>query len=178
MLKTTYSSVLSTSLSASIASVLGNVLHPGVYTVTNCCLIRIEFREPGVDAFEATSHLTRPIIPASHVTSSTGTGLVHTAPAHGVEDWQAWRSYCTTRSPSTPLSDVPCSVDSEGKFSATLEGMIEPQSMERLKGRDVLGNGTAEVIEILKECGTLIEEVSIQHKFPYDWRTKKPVIFR
>jgi isoleucyl-tRNA synthetase len=137
-----------------------------------------ESKEPNLDAFIATEHLTRPIISASYVTSSTGTGLVHTAPAHGVEDWQAWRSHCLAQSPRVPFSDVPCAVDGDGKFSNVLQGMIDRPLVERLKGLEVLGAGTAEVIQILKECGTLLEEIKIEHKFPYDWRTKKPVIFR
>jgi isoleucyl-tRNA synthetase len=55
---------------------------------------------------------------------------------------------------------------------------LEEQVVERLKGKNVLGNGVEEVIGLLKERGTLLREVEVQHKFPYDWRTKKPVIFR
>lgn len=114
----------------------------------------------------------RPIIPASYVTSTTGTGLVHTAPAHGVEDWLAWTAHSATS------NDIPCAVDSDGKFSTVLEGMVDSVTVTRLLGKEVLGNGTGEVIDILNEGGTMLKEVEIFHKFPYDWRTKKPVIFR
>jgi len=55
---------------------------------------------------------------------------------------------------------------------------LESEVVERLKGKDVLGNGSGEVIRLLQERGTLLKEVEVTHKFPYDWRTKKPVIFR
>lgn len=121
----------------------------------------------------------RPIIPADYVTATTGTGLVHTSPAHGVEDWEAWRAYQTAdgTDPSS-LPDVVCAVDAEGKLSTELHKLVEPHIVERLLGKDILSDGTGAVIELLQENGRLIKEVEVQHKFPYDWRTKKPVIFR
>ncbi|GAA5868985.1 hypothetical protein JCM8547_003242 [Rhodosporidiobolus lusitaniae] len=126
----------------------------------------------------------RPVFPASYVTSTTGTGLVHTAPAHGVEDWEAWRSYQSSL-PSSPSSsssfsksDVLCAVDAAGRLNDVLDQLLPPPVAERLKGKDVLKDGTAEVITILEENGRLLKEVEVQHKYPYDWRTKKPVIFR
>ena len=123
----------------------------------------------------------RPIIPATYVTSTTGTGLVHTSPAHGVEDWEAFRAYQTALSPDTPLQDTLCAVDGEGRLIAEVLGQFlegEKEVVERLAGKEVLGDGTGVVIDLLKERGTLLREVEVQHKFPYDWRTKKPVIFR
>ncbi|GAA6026796.1 hypothetical protein JCM8097_005868 [Rhodosporidiobolus ruineniae] len=121
----------------------------------------------------------RPIIPASYVTSTTGTGLVHTAPAHGVEDWEAFRAYqASTLPPGQPGPDVLCAVDAEGRLNETLGKMVDEETASRLRGKEVLGEGTAETIRILEEKGRLLKEVEVTHKFPYDWRTKKPVIFR
>ncbi|GAA5970004.1 hypothetical protein JCM11641_000230 [Rhodosporidiobolus odoratus] len=123
----------------------------------------------------------RPIITASYVTSTTGTGLVHTAPAHGVEDWEAWRDYRASSSPSSPCAkaqDTLCAVDASGRLSSVLERMVAPETAQRLLGKEILGEGTAETIRILGENGKLLKEVEVKHKYPYDWRTRKPVIFR
>lgn len=119
----------------------------------------------------------RPIIPALYVTSTTGTGIVHTSPAHGVEDFEAWTSYNKVTNPAKSQT-LACTVDGEGKFSSELKGLVDDSVVDRLLGSQVLGDGPGKVIEILKESGVLLKEVKIQHKYPYDWRTKKPVIYR
>ncbi|GEM11661.1 isoleucyl-tRNA synthetase [Rhodotorula toruloides] len=133
------------------------------------------------DPLSSPSHTAkaRPIIPADYVTSTTGTGLVHTAPAHGIEDWEAWRAYHASTNPSSPAPDTLCAVDADGRLDHTLRAMgVERDVVERLAGKDVLKEGTEEVIRLLEERGRLIKEVEVQHKFPYDWRSKMPVIFR
>lgn len=130
----------------------------------------------------------RPIIPADYVTATTGTGLVHTAPAHGVEDWEAWRAYhvaqredeegASVGGPSSP-PDTLCAVDAAGQLDGTMRAMgLDEDVVQRLIGKEVLGDGTAEVIRLLEERGRLLKEVEVEHKFPYDWRTKQPVIYR
>ena len=47
-----------------------------------------------------------------------------------------------------------------------------------LAGMDVLGDGNTAVIDALEEAGALIRVEDYEHKYPYDWRTKKPTIFR
>lgn len=120
----------------------------------------------------------RPIFAAPYVTSTTGTGLVHTSPAHGVEDWEAWKAFQSRLYPSKPLGDVLCAVDGAGRFSEVLGQMVEDGVKERLIGKEVLGDGAGAVIDLLREQGKLLKEVAVAHKYPYDWRTKKPVIFR
>ncbi|KAI5475544.1 isoleucyl-trna synthetase [Pseudohyphozyma bogoriensis] len=118
----------------------------------------------------------RPIFSAPYVTSTTGTGLVHTAPAHGVEDWEAFRAYQLARNEQP--TDSLCAVDGAGKFSDVLESLVEKETAGKLVGKEVLYAGTKGVIELLTERGALLKEVRVKHKFPYDWRTKKPVIYR
>jgi isoleucyl-tRNA synthetase len=60
-------------------------------------------------------------------------------------------------------------VDEQGKFM---------ESVENFAGLDVLGNGNDAVIEALKGASAVLKEEKYQHKYPYDWRTKKPVIVR
>lgn len=120
------------------------------------------------------------------MTSTTGTGLVHTAPAHGVEDWEAWRAYSVAQrsqaegeEEALQLADTVCAVDGAGRLMPdVLSELVDEEVAARLGGKEVLGEGTGAVIELLQERGALLREVEVTHKFPYDWRTKKPVIFR
>jgi isoleucyl-tRNA synthetase len=101
-----------------------------------------------------------PLILGDHVTAESGTGLVHTAPAHGQDDFQVGQKYNL---------GMLCPVDDYGIFTA-LAG--------KFAGLSVLKEGNSAVIEALKERGYLLKEEAYVHKYPYDWRTKKPVIVR
>ncbi len=96
-----------------------------------------------------------------YITTESGTGLVHTAPGHGQEDYLTGQKY------GLPLLSP---VDDAGRFTE--------EAGPRFEGKDVLGDGNAEVITALEECGALILMEPYPHKYPYDWRTKKPTIFR
>ncbi|KAF9198520.1 hypothetical protein BGZ49_000641 [Haplosporangium sp. Z 27] len=102
-----------------------------------------------------------PFILADYVTSDSGSGLVHTAPGHGMDDYKA----------CFPLGiEAFCPVDNVGNFTA--------EAGPELEGLNVQGEGTVKVLELLTAKGTLIQEHVYVHKYPYDWRTKKPVILR
>lgn len=103
--------------------------------------------------------LTRPFIPGDHVTSNDGTGLVHTAPAHGFEDYKIGLKHGL---------DLACMVDENGKYQTECE----------LSGMEVLGNGNETVINNLRSNRSVLHEESYSHRYPYDWRSKKPVIIR
>ncbi|NWX02088.1 SYIM protein, partial [Caloenas nicobarica] len=102
-----------------------------------------------------------PLLPANHVTMAKGTGLVHTAPAHGMED------YSVASHHQLPTD---CLVD-EGGFFTEAAG---PQ----LKNKNVLEEGNEAVIQMLQAAGSLLKEEKYVHSYPYDWRTKKPMIIR
>ncbi|KAI8970947.1 tRNA synthetases class I-domain-containing protein [Pilobolus umbonatus] len=102
-----------------------------------------------------------PIIGGDHVTADSGTGLVHTAPGHGMEDYEV-----CLREGIAPFSPV----DDRGKM--TKEAGIH------LEGKDAFTEGTSTVIELLKNSANLVMEREYIHKYPYDWRTKKPVMLR
>ncbi|XP_029973118.1 isoleucine--tRNA ligase, mitochondrial isoform X2 [Salarias fasciatus] len=102
-----------------------------------------------------------PLLPANHVTMAKGTGLVHTAPAHGMDDYSVASHF--------KLS-VECMVDEDGKFTE----MAGPD----LQDLAVMTEGTDKVISMLKACGALIKEEQCVHSYPYDWRTKQPVVIR
>ncbi|KAI5121814.1 hypothetical protein M0805_009806 [Coniferiporia weirii] len=115
------------------------------------------------------------IVPSAHVTPESGTGLVHTAPAHGAEDYAVFRDLGLLRV-QDPASLV-CYVDSEGRYSKAVIDAVGEEYGERLVGLDVLVRGTSIVIEQLKEMkGVFVAEERVTHKYPYDWKTDKPII--
>ncbi|WP_110986815.1 isoleucine--tRNA ligase [Acaryochloris thomasi] len=101
-----------------------------------------------------------PLVMGDYVTTESGTGLVHTAPGHGQEDYQVGQQYGLAM-----LSPV----DGNGQFT---------KEAGPFEGLNVLNGGNEAVIEALKSAGTLLKEEDYVHKYPYDWRTKKPVILR
>lgn len=101
------------------------------------------------------------LLPANHVTMQKGTGLVHTAPAHGMEDYSVASQH--------ELS-VDCLVDEDGIFTEA--------AGSDLQNKFVLNEGNETVIQMLQGSKMLLKEEDVQHSYPYDWRTKKPVIIR
>lgn len=100
------------------------------------------------------------VILGDHVTDEAGTGCVHTAPGHGVDDFNVGMQYGLE-----PL----CPVDEHGR-------MME-EAGEFLVGQHV-DDANKTVTMKLDELGCLLSMEWITHSYPHDWRTKKPVIFR
>ena len=100
---------------------------------------------------------------ASFVTEETGTGIVHTAPGHGLEDFRL----LTIEHGIEPLSPV----DDEGRYTNELND-------DRFTGKEVLKEGNQLVLQILKEQKMFLHSHRYNHKYPHDWRTKKPIIMR
>lgn len=99
------------------------------------------------------------IILGEHVTLEAGTGAVHTAPGHGVDDYKVGRKYGL---------DVLAPVDQYGKFT---------DAVPLWKGTKVF-EANKPIIEHLTNSGHLIKMTQIQHSYPHCWRCNKPVIFR
>ena len=100
------------------------------------------------------------VVEADYVTLEDGTGLVHTAPGHGQEDYQTGcREGIATYSP----------VQGDGTFDAT--------TPEWLQGLSVW-QANPVVIERLRSSGHLYHHFDFVHSYPHDWRSKTPVIFR
>lgn len=112
-----------------------------------------------------------PIISGDHVTSDSGTGIVHTAPAHGADDFAVYASYLSRSRDQMSESDVLAMVGDDGRFTATAGAELE--------GKDVLGDGTDVVLDQLRSLDALVAvDRNYVHRYPYDWRTKRPVIVR
>jgi isoleucyl-tRNA synthetase len=112
------------------------------------------------------------VIPASHVTAESGTGLVHCAPAHGAEDYHAFRSLGILSS----TTDMLCHVDESGRFSSDIADVVGSVATVALVGQEVLGAGSKAILEVLKDLGRLVKVERIKHRYPYDWKTNEPVI--
>lgn len=104
------------------------------------------------------------IVTADYVTLEDGTGCVHTAPGHGVDD------YYTGMRCSLPII-MP--VDDDGHFYAG-DGL---GTGGPFSGMDT-DEANPHIIEFLRERGTLVAEKKINHSYPHCWRCKNPVIFR
>ena len=100
-----------------------------------------------------------PVILGEHVTTETGTGAVHTAPAHGQDDYVVGLQY------NLP---VDCPVDGRGVFIDSTEGVAG----------EFIFKANATIIGLLESNGTLVKHEPITHSYPHCWRHKTPVIFR
>jgi isoleucyl-tRNA synthetase len=116
-------------------------------------LVGLAYRHPFTD------HVGK-VVPANYVSLEDGTGLVHTAPGHGRED------YLTGLAEGL---EVYCPVREDGTF--------DDSAPEWLRGRSVW-EGNKIVVETLERSGHLAAAVAIRHSYPHDWRSKTPVIFR
>ena len=112
-----------------------------------------------------------PLLAGDHVTDDAGTGFVHTAPSHGVEDWQVWLASGRT--------DVPDMVDPDGAYydHVPLFGGLKVLETEGKKaGR--FGPANDQVMTRLIEAGNLLARGRLEHSYPMSWRSKAPVIYR
>jgi len=100
-----------------------------------------------------------PIVLGEHVTTEAGTGAVHTAPAHGPDDFAVGRRY------NIPVNNP---VGSNGTFL---------ESTELFAGQFVF-KANPNVIEVLEERGALLKHVEYEHSYPHCWRHKTPVLYR
>ena len=101
------------------------------------------------------------VINGAHVTLELGTGAVHTAPGHGVEDFDVITEYY----PDIPIV-VP--VDDHGKMTKDA-GFVEGLSTDE---------ATIELNKYLKETGHIIATEKIHHQYPHCWRCKQPILYR
>ncbi|KAF9523263.1 tRNA synthetases class I-domain-containing protein [Crepidotus variabilis] len=116
------------------------------------------------------------VITSSHVTSLSGTGLVHCAPAHGQEDYLAFKALDLISPSTTASNTVVCHVDSKGQFSEDVTSVIGEELAKELVGKEVLTDGNKAIVQLLNASGKIMKIQRIKHKYPYDWRTKKPII--
>jgi len=112
-------------------------------------------RDPAADVSKVYS-----VVAADYVTLEDGTGLVHTAPGHGAEDYQ------TGKKVGLPIY---CPVRENGSYDSTVP--------EWLRGLNIW-KANSLVVEHLRNSGHLFYDHKFTHSYPHDWRGKSPVIFR
>jgi isoleucyl-tRNA synthetase len=101
-----------------------------------------------------------PLVAADYVTLEDGTGVVHTAPGHGIDDYH------------TGLNnglDIYCPVQADGTFDETAPDWLQGV---------VVWDANQMVIDHLNEKAQLLAARTITHSYPHDWRSKTPTIFR
>jgi isoleucyl-tRNA synthetase len=122
-------------------------------------LLDLEYRHPFVDR-------TGKVLPADYVTvgategEEPGTGLVHTAPGHGEDDYVTGVKFGL---------DVYSPVLANGRFDDTVPEFVRGKTTKE---------GNALITDELKRRGVLFAAVPITHRYPHDWRSKTPIIFR
>lgn len=144
--------ILTTELVDSVMQVIGVEDYQVLGTAKGEALELLTFQHPFY-SFEV------PIILGDHVGNDAGTGLVHTAPDHGQDDFVVARKY------NLPMAGL---IGNDGKFI---------RSAEFFAGLDVF-SANGKVIEKLDEVGALLKLEKIKHSYPHCWRHKNPIIFR
>lgn len=144
--------ILAAELVESVAKAVGVEQVEVLGSVKGQALELVRFNHPFYD-------FTVPVILGDHVTTDGGTGLVHTAPDHGLDDFIVGQKY------NLPMAGL---VSNDGKFISTTEffagkGVFEANPL---------------VVEKLQEVGNLLKVEKIKHSYPHCWRHKTPIIFR
>ncbi len=104
-----------------------------------------------------------PIICGEHVTTEAGTGLVHTAAAHGNDDWLVMRENYPNEKPRVLIGG-------DGKFfTSDLVELKEIRGLSRQEANKV-------ILAVMQENGTLLASARLNHSFPHCWRHKTPLM--
>jgi isoleucyl-tRNA synthetase len=127
-------------------------LGPALAEVKGTALEHARFRHPWIDR-------DSPGVLGDYVTLDTGTGVVHTAPGHGWDDYLTGLRYGL---------DIYCPVDEGGRLM---------EEVEHFAGQKVF-EANPVIVAFLEEKGRLIQNAKDKHSYPVCWRCKKPIIFR
>jgi isoleucyl-tRNA synthetase len=144
--------VLASERIAAVMPLIGAVSWDIIATVKGAALELLQLRHPFYDRIV-------PTILGDHVTLDAGTGAVHTAPGHGLEDYIVGRKYGL---------EIENPVGGDGRFLPTTP---------LFAGEQVFA-ANAHVISVLAEGGMLLKDEPYHHAYPHCWRHKTPVIFR
>ena len=131
-------------------------------------LVQLQYQHPFIPA------RTGKLYAAEFVTSDTGTGFVHIAPGHGLED------YGLGSSVGLPIYSP---VDDDGKFALTNDLPVEQQMPAEMVGKSILekhgkSDANEAVLHELRVRHALLHQENYHHSYPHCWRSKTPIIFR
>jgi isoleucyl-tRNA synthetase len=131
-------------------------------------LANLEYQHPFIPARKGK------VYAADFVTSDTGTGFVHIAPGHGLED------YGLGSSVGLPIFSP---VDDDGKFAYTNDLPVDQQMPKEMVGQSILekhgkSDANEAVLHALRLNHALLHQENYHHSYPHCWRSKTPIIFR
>jgi isoleucyl-tRNA synthetase len=144
--------IVASELIDAVTSSLGIAAWSLIGTVKGVGLEQLLLRHPFYDR-------QVPVVLGDHVTLDAGTGAVHTAPGHGLDDYIVGRRYGL---------EIDNPVGGDGRFLA---------STPLFAGEQVF-DANAHVIKVLRDNGRLLKDEPYHHSYPHCWRHKTPVIFR
>jgi len=145
--------VVETSLMTQVLDKSGIENYKVIQEVSGKDLLELEYEHPfGIDTNCC-------VVGADYVTKDEGTGLVHTAPGHGQDDFQTGEKN---------KLDVLMPVNDRGVYN---------QKAGKYEGQHVF-KANVQIIDDLNEQGKLFAKEDLQHSYPHCWRCKKPIIFR
>ncbi len=112
-----------------------------------------------------------PLLAGQHVEETSGTGFVHTAPGHGVEDYALWRAH--------GFDDIPDLIGPDGTYYDHVP-LFAGEKILKTEGKKTGQDGGASkaVMDALIQRGRLLARGRLKHSYPHSWRSKAPVIFR
>ncbi len=147
-------------VAAELAEKVGKLEPASEFHVANVRLSGRELAAFGIHYRGLIDERIHPVVLADYVTLEDGTGLVHTAPGHGKEDYQTGLKYnLEIYNPVLP------------------DGRYDDSVPEFLRGKSIWDANDL-VLQKLQELGTLFHAQKFDHEYPHCWRCKKPVIFR
>ncbi len=132
-----------------------------IATTKGQALEKIAFHHPLAKVDAGYARLS-PIFLADYVTVDTGTGIVHSAPAYGVED------FISCKNNGIPDDQIINPVMGNGQYASTLP----------LFGGQSIWDANPKIVETLKSAGTLLQVKTLPHSYMHCWRHKTPVIYR
>ncbi|AGA64117.1 Isoleucyl-tRNA synthetase [Liberibacter crescens BT-1] len=116
-----------------------------------------------------------PLLDTNYVNNEIGTGFVHMAPSHGVEDFDAWilaKNELQSRDINT---HIPYPVDEKGFYTKDAPGFSDSCVITETGEK---GDANERIISALIVANNLLIRSSVKHSYPHSWRSKKPLIFR
>jgi len=116
-----------------------------------------------------------PLLDGEHVTDDAGTGFVHTAPSHGLDDFEIWMSSTRLLQDRGIDPTIPFPVGDDGFYTKDAPGFDGARVIDD-NGKK--GDANQRVITALAEAGAMVARGRVKHQYPHSWRSKKPVIYR
>jgi len=116
-----------------------------------------------------------PLLDGEHVTDDAGTGFVHTAPSHGLDDFDIWMNSGRMLAERGIDTRIPFTVDDAGFYTSEAPGFEGARVIDDTGKK---GDANNRVIAALAERGMMVARGRVKHQYPHSWRSKKPIIYR